>query len=148
MNCLKLKEGKAMLKEATVIGYVGGDPEIITNKNTGTQFTKFSLGIGVKKGGVQTTDWVDINCNGYFHEFANKYIKKGMRLWIRGYFKASGYLNKEQKLIVNENIYPNDIRFISSKKDLEVSPLPDSSDEQLQYNDVPIYNPADDEVPY
>lgn len=135
-----------MLKEAEVIGYVGGDPEVITNTITGVQFTKFSLGITLKTG--EATEWVEINCNGFYHGFANKYIKKGMRLFIRGYFKASGYLNKEQKLVVTEKIYPHDIKFISSKKELEESPLPDPSIEQLQPGDVPVYNPADDEVPY
>lgn len=136
------------MKEAMVIGYVGADPEVITNTTTGAQFTKFRLGIGLKSGGVKVTEWVEINCNGYYHDFATKYIKKGMRLLVRGYFKSSIYINKEQQPVVTEKIYPNYIKFISSKKDLEESPLPDSSTDQLQPGDVPVYNPADDEVPY
>ena len=133
-----------MLKEATVIGYVGGDPEVITNTVTGVQFTKFSLGIGLKPGGVKVTEWVEINCNGYHHDFAKKFIKKGMRLWIRGYFKSTGFLNKEQKILVTEKIYPNDIKFLSSKKDL----ADEHFSEQLQSSDVPVYDPTKDDVPY
>lgn len=139
-----------MLKEATVIGYVGADPEIIINKITGVPFSQFRLGINLKnRQGVKRTDWIQINCNDYFHDFANQYIKKGMQLMIRGYFKASAYVHKDtNSLMVNEIIYPSKIIFLSSKKDLEESVPPDFSTDQLGPDDVPTYNPADDDVPY
>ena len=80
----------ASVNQATIIGYVGEDPKIITTSNGKTMAT---LTVATTERGYtkrdgttseDRTEWHNIVMWGRAAEFAEKYIRKGTRLYIEG----------------------------------------------------------------
>ena len=80
----------ASVNQATIIGYVGEDPKIITTSNGKTMAT---LTVATTERGYtkrdgttseDRTEWHNIVMWGRAAEFAEKYIRKGSRLLVEG----------------------------------------------------------------
>ncbi|RTL11793.1 MAG: hypothetical protein EKK54_06250 [Neisseriaceae bacterium] len=106
------------IKKITLVGIVGDDPEVVNNPD-GSSFAKFSLAIDVGTKSKPRTDWVLVNCNKFHFEIATKYITKGARLYIEGFPSAKAYITRAGEVGVQEQVYPEIIRIISSKNNVE-----------------------------
>lgn len=81
------------VNRAIIVGTVGKDPETKTFQNGG-KLTQFSIATneswtdkntGEKK---ENTEWHRIVVNGKLAEIAEKYVKKGMKLFVEGSIKT------------------------------------------------------------
>jgi len=109
-----------MLNKIQLIGHTGSDPEVFTFDN-GNKQTKISLATteywkdknsGEKK---SDTEWHNLVFNGKLAEIAEKYIKKGDKIYVEGKKKTKSFENNsgEKKYIVNINI--NDLKMLGNK---------------------------------
>jgi len=116
------------MKKIIITGYVGKDPDLRVDSNSGNQFATFSVGVSVGTKQAPKTDWVDVSCNGKLADIAKNYIKKGSKLLVEGFPSTSAYINKENKAIATLKVFANNVEFLSKQEDSsEVSKL--TSDE-------------------
>ena len=97
------------LNKVILIGNVGRDPEI-RNLANNSVVARFSLATSerfkLKSGEMQDqTEWHNIVCWRALAELAEKYIKKGSRLYIEGKIRTSSWIDKN----TNEKRYTTEI---------------------------------------
>lgn len=84
------------MKETIVTGHVGKDPEVRYAPN-GDSFTVFSLAVSSGPKDKRKTDWFEITCNGKNADTANKHVRKGTRLLIKGSPGINVWVSREGK---------------------------------------------------
>jgi len=97
------------LNKVLLIGNVGRDPEV-RNLSNNSIVARFSLATSERfklKSGEQQeqTEWHNIVCWRALAELAEKYIKKGSRLYIEGRIRTSSWIDKN----TNEKKYSTEI---------------------------------------
>ncbi len=102
------------LNKVTLIGNVGGDPEI-RSTTTGTRVAKFSIATGRRFQGrdgqkQERTDWHRITAFGRLVDIIEQWVKKGDRIYVEGRLEYSqtqddqGGTRYWTDIIVNEMI--------------------------------------------
>lgn len=107
------------INKVILIGRVGKDPDIKTFDNGG-QVAQFSLATtskwktkeGEKK---ERTEWHNLVINGKLSEVAEKYIRKGMQLYIEGEIRYREYEKEGVKKYMTE-IFCNVFQMLDSKE--------------------------------
>lgn len=80
------------VNKVILLGHVGKDPEMrYPEKDSAIAF--FSLATNERRGSSQTevTEWHNIVMYGQLANFAEKYIRKGSRLYIEGHLSTREY---------------------------------------------------------
>lgn len=98
-----------------VAGHVGKDPESFTieeGEKKGEIITTFSLAENL---GNDLVAWHKVSAGGKLGELIANSVVKGTKLVVRGRARASAYINKEQKLIPQIQIWLQDFEFASDK---------------------------------
>lgn len=109
------------INKVTLIGRVGKDPECRRLEN-GTAVAKFSLATTEsykdKDGNKnETTDWHNIVIWRQLAEIAEKYVKKGMLLYIEGKITYREYTDKDNVKKHFTEIVANEFKMLESRKD-------------------------------
>jgi single-strand DNA-binding protein len=81
------------MNQITIVGNVGSDPEISTSTN-GIKTAKYSIAVTKKIKDEKKTTWFRIIQFRYSAEFAENYIKKGMKILIVGEIEIDEYTDK------------------------------------------------------
>ena len=128
------------LNKVMLIGNVGKDP-IIRHLENGTPVASFSLATTDRfkdKTGKERelTEWHSIVCWRNLAELAEKYIQKGMHLYVEGRLRSSSWEKDGQKYYVTE-IIAEDLQFLGRRETKEDKPAVTSAD-------IPVEKPADD----
>ena len=89
----------ASINKVTLIGHVGGDPEIRFTED-GTTIANFSLATNenwTAKDGTkrERTEWHRIEVFGKPAEIARDFVRKGKPLYVEGSIKYEEYVDKE-----------------------------------------------------
>ncbi len=101
-----------------LVGNLGKDPETF-NFDGGGRITKFSVATSEKytaKNGekVNNTEWHNVVTNGKLSELAEKYLKKGSKVYLEGRIKYRMYDSDGIKKYITE-IYVREMTFLSSQ---------------------------------
>lgn len=131
------------LNKVTLIGHVGQDPE--TKKLTnGTTVTSFSLATSesYKKDGnrVTNTEWHRITLFGPQADIADKYLKKGSKIYLEGKIKTESWEKDGVKQFATK-IVGNTFLMLDGKRDENTVPSGESyTDEknQMEPDDLPF----------
>ncbi len=123
------------LNKVILIGNVGRDPEV-RHLESNTSVARFSLATSEKyrsKAGElqEQTEWHNIVCWRNLAEIAEKYIKKGTKLYIEGKIRTNSWIDKttqEKKYAIE--IYADNIIMLDRVSD-ERRPKPDSTSGNL-----------------
>ena len=85
------------VNKAILLGYVGSDPDIRYPQKD-FPVARFSLATNEpsRPGEAEVTDWHNIVMSGQAARFAEKYIRKGTRLYVEGKLKTREYTDKFQ----------------------------------------------------
>lgn len=73
-----------------LLGNVGRDPEARTT-TSGKKVCSFSIATSVKTGDTERTEWHRISAWDQLADLAEKYVKKGDRLYVEGEMRYSSY---------------------------------------------------------
>jgi len=106
------------MNKAMVIGKLGADPKITTDRNGG-KIASFSVATNESyrdRSGKQhkTTDWHDIVIFGGYAEVAEKYLKKGAQVYVEGKMHKSRWEDKNGVVRYNFNINAQSFDMLSS----------------------------------
>ena len=80
------------VNKVILLGHVGGDPEM-KFPDSNTALATFSLATSETRGinGTEVTDWHRIVISGENARFAERYIRKGTKLYLEGRLKYREY---------------------------------------------------------
>lgn len=83
------------VNKVILLGNVGRDPEV-REPMKGQSFAFFSLATdeGVGPNGMRITEWHNIVCTGMAAEYAEKYIRKGTKLYVEGRLRTRSYTDR------------------------------------------------------
>lgn len=98
--------------EMTIIGNVGQDAQNRA-KRDGSNFVNFSVGVSTSK---DKTEWINVICSQKQEQAALNYIKKGMKILVRGYPTINCYTDKTNKLVTSFTVSCHMFEFLSSSK--------------------------------
>lgn len=144
-----------MINKVILIGRVGADAEI-RRTDSGTPVAKISLATSEKftdKNGEkkETTEWHNVVAWKKLAEIAEKWITKGMMIYVEGKIQYKSYEKDGVKKYTTE-ILAYDIKFLSKPETQEqkrASEAPAQSNEPVRYeSDMNLEPPADDDMPF
>ena len=129
----------ASVNQATIIGYVGEDPKIITTSNGKTMATltvaTTERGYTKKDGSTSEdrTEWHNIVLFGKLAEIARDYIRKGAALYIQGKMRTRSYDDKDGiKRYVTE-IHADTVQMLDRKSAATSQAPQQYAEQQPQY---------------
>jgi single-strand DNA-binding protein len=100
-----------------LIGRLIADPTIRYSQ-TGTAFGSFTLAVDRrKKEGEQQADFISCKVIGKNAEFAEKYLKKGIKIGIRGSIQTGNYTNKDGQKVYTTDVLIDNMEFCEKKSD-------------------------------
>lgn len=116
------------LNKATLIGRLGGDPELRTTKN-GKNVCHLNVATGGK--GDDKTEWHKVIVWDKQAENAVKYLKKGSQVYIEGRIQTRSWEDKGEKRYATE-ISASVLTFLDSAGDKK------TPSEVKNYDDIPF----------
>lgn len=128
-----------MLNYVVLLGRLCGDPEIRqTDSTTVGSYTLAVDRIGKDKG----ADFIRCKTFGKSADFAEHYLKKGMKIAVEGRISTGSYTNKEGQKVYTTDVIVNAHHFCESKGDTSTAATAADDD----FMNVP--SSIDDEVPF
>lgn len=108
------------MNKVELIGRLTGDPSIRygTDKN-GNQFTAGEYSLAVDRRGSDEADFIRCKVFGKAAEFAEKWLKKGMKIAVVGRIVTASYTDRDGKKIYTTDINIEEQEFCESKKENE-----------------------------
>ena len=87
------------LSKVQIIGNIGRDPEMRYTPS-GAPVTDFSVAVNRRRRGqdtqqVEETDWYRVVCWSRLAEFADQYLKRGMRVYVDGRLQIRRYTGND-----------------------------------------------------
>lgn len=133
------------MNQVILMGRLTKDPEVRYNDDN-MCVAKYTLAVDkrVKKGEAPTADFIRVTAFGNNAEFAEKYLKKGMKMLVVGRVSIGSYM-KDEARIYTQDIIVDHQEFCESKKadtdsnNLQPSDdgfmnIPDGLDEEMPFN--------------
>jgi single-strand DNA-binding protein len=111
-------ERRMRMYKAIIIGRLVADPEVrYTQGNEPIAIARYRLAVDrrYKKEGEQTADFIPCIAFGKLAEFAEKYLKKGMKIAVVGRIQTSNYTNKEGQKVYTTDVVIEEQEFAESK---------------------------------
>lgn len=83
------------VNKVILLGYVGSDPDIrYPEKDRSVAFVSLATNDYYSASGTEVTEWHRLVMGGKNAEIAEKYIRKGTRLYVEGKIKSREYEDK------------------------------------------------------
>ena len=110
------------MNKVILVGRLTRDPEVRYSAGEGSMaIARYSLAVDRRgrrdnAGGDQpTADFINIVAFGRDGEFAEKYLRKGMRILVEGRIQTGSYTNKEGQKVYTTDIVVERHEFVESK---------------------------------
>ena len=110
------------MNKVILIGRLTRDPETrYTQSNSGADsmaISRYGIAVdrrGQKKEGMQTADFINCVAFGKSGEFAEKYLKKGMKIAVTGRLQTGSYTNKDGQKVYTTDVVVEEHEFCESK---------------------------------
>ena len=101
------------MNKVILMGRLTKDPEIRTGN---TQVARYTLAVDRRfSNSEEKTDFINIVAFGKSAEFAEKYLKKGMKIVVTGRIQTGSYTDKDNKKVYTTDIVAEDQEFCESK---------------------------------
>lgn len=133
-------------------GRLTADPDIRMGTND-TKIARYILAVErrVKKNTERKSDFITCVCLGKNAEFAEKYLKKGTKVNVRGEWQTGNYTNKNGEKVYSNDCLVAEHEFAERKSH---SPQPQETDTrpvpppEPSFMDVPDLGSMEDEFPF
>lgn len=99
------------------LGRLTRDPSISTSQS-GMQIAKFHLAVdrrGKKEEGQPTADFIPCTAFGKTAEFADKYLRQGTKMLVRGHIQTGRFTAKDGQTVYTTDIIVDEMEFAESK---------------------------------
>ena len=105
-----------MLNQCNFIGRLGRDPEIRYTQS-GKAVASFSLACSEKRGGEESTEWVNIVAWEKLAEICGQYLTKGSLVFISGRMQTRKWQDKDGNDRYTTEIVAREMKMLDGKKD-------------------------------
>ena len=147
------------MNKVILMGRLVRDPDIrYSSGENAMAIARFSLAVDrrFKRDGEQNADFINCVSFGKSAEFAEKYLKKGIKLVVTGRIQTGSYTNRDGQKVYTTDVVVEEQEFAESKKASEASSgsgqgsrqstgypepgsdgfmnIPDGIDEELPFN--------------
>lgn len=131
----------ALKNKVILIGRLTDNPDVRYSSVNGDQLAiaRYTLAIDRNKNGE--TDFIRCVCFGKQGEFAEKYLKKGMKMAVEGRIQTGSYTDKDGKKVYTTDVVIEGHEFCESKG--ENRPPAQPKDEYISVPDVAV-----DDLPF
>lgn len=106
------------MNRVIIIGRITKDPEV-RYAQSGTCIARYTLAVDrsyKNAEGNYEADFISCQAFGKNGEFAEKYLKKGMKIAIEGEIRTGSYTNKDGQKVYTTDVVVNHHEFTESKK--------------------------------
>jgi len=113
------------MNKCIFVGRITREPEVrVSSGDTATTVARYSLAVDrkFKRDGEQTADFINCVAFGKNGEFAEKYLRKGMKIAIVGRIQTGSYTNKEGQKVYTTDIIVEEHEFVEAKQQHQESP--------------------------
>ena len=144
------------MNKVILMGRLTRDPEVrYSQGEKPTAVARYSLAVNrrFKREGDPDADFINCGAFGKQAEFAEKYLKKGVKMAITGRIQTGGYTNKEGVKVYTTDVVVEEQEFAESKAASEnhaaASPAPQPAPQQNQADGfMNIPDGIDEELPF
>ena len=107
------------MNKVVLMGRLTRDPDIrYSNGETATAVARFTLAVDRRfgrKDGEQTAEFIGCVAFGRTAEFAEKYLRQGVKVAASGRIQTGSYTNREGQKVYTTDVVLDDIEFAESK---------------------------------
>lgn len=107
------------MNKVILMGRLTRDPDIrYSNGETATAVARFTLAVDRRfgrKDGDQTADFIGCVAFGRTAEFAEKYLRQGIKVAASGRIQTGSYTNRDGQKVYTTDVVLDDIEFAESK---------------------------------
>lgn len=107
------------------VGRLTRDADVRTyGENNDKKMARFTLAVdrrGKKEEGQQTADFISCVCYGKLADFADTYLRQGIKMVVRGHIQTGSYTNKDGQKVYTTDIMVDEMEFAESKRASEGS---------------------------
>ena len=107
------------MNKVLLMGRLTRDPEVrYTQGESATSVARYTLAVDrrFKREGEQTADFINCVTFGKGAEFAEKYLKKGLKILVSGRIQTGSYVNQEGNKVYATNVIVEEHYFAEGKK--------------------------------
>ena len=107
------------MNKVILMGRLTRDPEVRYSGDHSTVVARYSLAVDRRfsrgNGDDNNTDFINIVAFGRAGEFAEKYLRKGMKVLVTGRIQTGSYTNKDGQKVYTTDVVAEDQEFCESK---------------------------------
>lgn len=105
------------MNKVILMGRLTREPEV-RNSQGGTAVARYTLAVDrmFKREGEPNTDFINCITFGKSAEFAEKYLKKGMRIAVSGRIQTGSYTNRDGAKVYTTDVIVEEHEFAESKR--------------------------------
>ncbi len=109
------------MNKIILMGRLTRDPEVRYGGANNIAVARFSIAVDrrFKRDGDATADFFNVVAFGKTGEFAEKYLKKGIKIILDGELRNNNYTNKDGQKVYGIDVIANSIEFAESKSQSE-----------------------------
>ena len=139
------------MNKVYLIGRLAADPDVrYSQGETSTAIARYRLAVNrrFKREGEQEADFISCVAFGKNGEFAEKYLKKGMKIAVAGRIQTGSYTNQEGQKVYTTDIVVEEHEFCESKGTGEsnTAPAPSYPTDSDGFMNIP--DGIDEELPF
>lgn len=136
------------MNKVILMGRLTRDPDIrYSAGDSSLAVARYTLAVDrrFKRDGEATADFIGCVAFGRSAEFAEKYLRQGMRIVVAGRIQTGSYTNKDGVKVYTTDVVVEDQEFAESKKDTTSNKAPVTTDSDGFMN---IPEGIDEELPF
>ena len=136
------------MNKVILIGRVVRDPEIRYSQGANTTcVARYTLAVDrkFKQEGQPTADFINCIAFGKLGEFAEKYLRKGVKIAVTGRIQTGSYKNKDGNTVYTTDVVVEEQEFCESKSQSNSQPQPAQSNDNSWMN---IPDGVEDSLPF
>ena len=137
------------MNKVILIGRIVRDPEVRYGgaNNTGA-VARYTLAVDrkYKKDGEQTADFINCVAFGKLAEFAEKYLKKGIKIAVAGRIQTGSYKNKDGNTVYTTDVVVEEQEFCESKSNNQQNAQGNNQQSNDGFMNIP--DDVDNELPF
>jgi single-strand DNA-binding protein len=105
------------MNKVNLLGRLTKDPEVRYGGPNNTTVARYTLAVDrkFKTKGYPTVDFINCVAFGKLGDFAEKYLRKGMKITITGRIQTGSYTNKDGNIVYATNVVVEEQEFCESK---------------------------------
>ena len=136
------------MNKVILMGRLARDPGVrYTKGENPTAIARYSLAVDrkFKQEGQPTADFINCIAFGKLGEFAEKYLRQGIKIAVTGRIQTGSYTNKDGQKVYTTDVVVEEQEFCESKSQSNSQPQPTPSNNNLWMN---ITDGVEDSLPF